>query len=239
MKTHKTIDLAMQAVHLAFAGQQRMGGQAPAATHSLRVGLSLLAYGYSPETAVGGFFHDLLEDTNINKEYILETFGSDVLELVQCCTLDKTLKLKSVDEAEKELEYRVSQLAVVRKFRGPLRIKCADALDNLRTIEDLTSRERRQKMLERCLGYLQLGVGLLIVNDASDRALLEDLYTALVRAHRQNDWNITRILGLEDPLPEGHVDMDAESEKYVQKELRIFRQKPNGTPRSLEDALGL
>jgi (p)ppGpp synthase/HD superfamily hydrolase len=77
MKTPVLIELAIQTVMLAFAGEIRSGPLSiPSSTHSLRVGLSLMKWGYSIEICLGGFFHDIKEDTTFSEEFIKKKFGN-------------------------------------------------------------------------------------------------------------------------------------------------------------------
>ena len=131
MKTTRQIELAIQIVLVAFAEKIRIGKiSIPAATHSIRVGLSLLARGYPMEVCLGGFFHDLLEDTLFGASYIMNLFGARVDYLMRACTLDP--KLGDTPEGEQELFDRVEGMAKAGDL-DPLRIKCEDSLDNLRT----------------------------------------------------------------------------------------------------------
>ncbi len=126
----KKIDLAMNLVMVAFDGIHRIGPQAiPASTHSLGVGLSLIRYGYPLEVCIGGFCHDLVEDTEVTLQMIEHHFGKRVAELVEACTFDPALGERA---GEKSLNERVFALAHAGDCE-PLVIKCADCLDNLQT----------------------------------------------------------------------------------------------------------
>lgn len=132
MKTPRQIELAMQIVIVAFAEKIRAGKiSIPTSTHSLRVGLSLLAYGYPVETCIGGFVHDIEEDTTLGKEFIRGLFGDRVAFLMHACSLDPSIADEA--QAENDLFERVVVLARIEGDLDPLRIKCADSLDNLRT----------------------------------------------------------------------------------------------------------
>lgn len=131
MKTPRQIELAIQIVMLAFAEKIRIGKPSiPTATHSLRVGLSLIAQGCEIETCLGGFFHDIAEDTAVGEEYIRNLFGDRVHFLMMACTLDP--RLEEDGPGENELHARAVSIAEAQDVH-PLIIKCADSLDNLRT----------------------------------------------------------------------------------------------------------
>ncbi|MEK7641615.1 MAG: hypothetical protein AAB365_01320 [Patescibacteria group bacterium] len=131
MKTPVLIELAIQTVLVAFAGELRTGPfSLPSATHSLRVGLSLMKWGYEIDVCLGGFFHDVDEDTSLNREFIRNKFGDRAHFLMLACTLDPTLEEKG--PGEDELYQRVIKYAEAGDL-DPLRIKCADSFDNLGT----------------------------------------------------------------------------------------------------------
>jgi (p)ppGpp synthase/HD superfamily hydrolase len=134
MKSVQKIELAMQLVITAFSGIRRTGPiDIPASTHSLRVGLSLITYEYPLEVVIGGFCHDLIEDTNVTAKMIERLFNYQVRYLVESCTFNPSLGERAGEEI---LNLRVIGLAENGEVR-PLRIKCADCLDNLKTNHQL------------------------------------------------------------------------------------------------------
>lgn len=134
MKAERKIELAIQLVMTAFHGMVRVGpNRIPMGTHSLNVGLGLLRYGYPLETSLGGFGHDLPEDTEVTLAMIERLFNPTVRMLVAACTLNPGLPEQ---EAEDELFSRVTGMADAGEIR-PLIIKCMDSQDNLRTNKDL------------------------------------------------------------------------------------------------------
>jgi len=131
MNVPQKIEQAMQLVIAAFAGKTRIGRvSVPQAAHSIRVGLSLLARNCEPEVGLGGFCHDLLEDTHVTTQEILILFGGRVVDLAQLCTIDPVLGNNA--EGEAELCERNIKIAEGGDCDS-LIIKCEDSLDNLRT----------------------------------------------------------------------------------------------------------
>lgn len=131
MNAPQKIETMTHLVVGAFASQTRIGPiPIPASTHSLRVGLSLLSYGYEIDLCLGGFGHDLLEDTEVTDRAIEKLFGERVAYLVRMCSIDPALG--DTEEGERELFLRVYNLACKGDV-GPIIIKCADSMDNLRT----------------------------------------------------------------------------------------------------------
>lgn len=178
MNVPAKINLAMQLVMMAFAEKIRIGKVSiPASTHSLRVGLSSIAYGCPIETVLGGFCHDLLEDTDVTEAEIYRLFGERVLQLTRSCTLDPALG--DTEKGEDELLTRVALLAKDGDLQ-PLIIKTVDRLDNLRT-NDTLKPAAQLKSIERSQRWLETGQQYL-----SGTRLVEDLRSAL-------DWEKRRL----------------------------------------------
>ena len=153
MNVPAKINLAMQLVMTAFAEKIRIGNTSiPASTHSLRVGLSLITYDYLVEIVLGGFCHDLLEDTEVAPQMIKRMFGDRVLFLTEACTINPT---DGKTEGKRALYDRVVTLARDGEI-GPLIIKCADCIDNLRTNYTLKA-ELQIGAYERGLKWLEAG----------------------------------------------------------------------------------
>lgn len=131
MKPVPKIERAIQLVMLAFADKKRIGPTSvPASTHSLRVGLALISYGYPIEVVLAGFCHDLLEDTDVTCAMIEHLFSPRVAYLTEACTLKP--ELGDTPPGEDELHSRVVGFAEVGDVE-PLIVKCADSGDNLKT----------------------------------------------------------------------------------------------------------
>lgn len=121
----------------AFKGKVRTGPiPVPASTHSISVGISLLKAGCEIDTVLGGFCHDMDEDTPIKIPQIEKRFGKRVSDIVQVCTIDTALEKRNWDEAEFELYRQVIAQAKEGDLE-PLKVKCADTLDNNRTNKDV------------------------------------------------------------------------------------------------------
>lgn len=134
MKLNVLIPRAMALVSVAFVGQVRTGPQnVPKDTHSLSVGLYAVKASRSLAVIAASFCHDLKEDTQVTLEHIRQTFGDigdEVVRLVEACSIDPLLG--DGQAGEDDLYARVVQMAEGGDYE-PLWIKCADALDNLKT----------------------------------------------------------------------------------------------------------
>ena len=110
MSIKKALDFAYQ----AHDGQCRKGGKIPYIVHLFDVAKYLL-YEEAPEAVViAGILHDTLEDSNTNKQDLVQ-FENEVVELVSFCTEEgntvdakdqeqkdtwKTRKVKSIEKLE-------------------------------------------------------------------------------------------------------------------------------------------
>lgn len=134
MREVRLLELMMQLVISKFAGQRRLGPTpVPASTHSLRVGLALLAYDFPLEVVLGGFGHDLIEDTKTTAAMLLKLFGKRVSEIIETCTLDPRVTERSAEDALYDKVVKAAESGDT----APLAIKCVDSNDNLKTNHQL------------------------------------------------------------------------------------------------------
>lgn len=132
----------------AHAGQERASGEAYI-THPLAVATILVDLHMDDDTIVAALLHDVLEDTQSNREMIAETFGHQVLDLVEAVTKLKfkipneaSARQKAVAETTRAAEsLRKMLLAMAKDFRVII-IKLADRLHNMQTLEGLTPEKR-------------------------------------------------------------------------------------------------
>ena len=97
--------------------------------------------------------HDVLEDSGVAKDKIVERFGPVVAELVDGVSKLDKLQFSSTEQAQAE-NFRKMLLAMARDVRVIL-IKLADRLHNMRTLEAVAprssaaSRARRSRSMRR------------------------------------------------------------------------------------------
>ncbi len=133
--------LVAQAIELATRAhrhQVRKDGCTPYVGHVLRVGWCLehLFGVRDPEVLAAGVLHDVIEDTTVDYDDLIQQFGPRVAQLVAALTKDKRLP-----EAEREAQYH-RQLA-----QAPAEawlIKLADLHENLSDLGSLPVQERRR-----------------------------------------------------------------------------------------------
>lgn len=131
----RQIEAAMQLVLVGFSGKNRYGDKEPMAVHSLRVGLQLQRFGDDLTTVLGGFCHDLVEDTDVTRTHVVELFGDKVCDLVMACTLDP--ELEKVDDRQANLDL-IRRVAV--HGANAVAVKIVDCTDNMATIRQVPNK---------------------------------------------------------------------------------------------------
>jgi len=129
----------------AHEGQKRRTGE-PYITHPLSVACILAEMRMDPQTIMAAIMHDVIEDTVIEKEQIVEKFGKEVANLVDGVTKLTQIEFESRAQAQAE-NFRKMFMAMARDIRVIL-VKLADRLHNMRTISCLPSKKRRRIAIE-------------------------------------------------------------------------------------------
>ncbi len=153
----------------AHKGQIRRSGE-PYLSHPLEV-INLLADLHLDKTTlVAGLLHDVLEDTDIGADEIKNTFGQEVLDLVEGVT-----KIGRVEDSSPEIRQAETIRKIILAMTDDLRvifIKLADRIHNLKTLNFLDEEKQRQIARETLEIYApianRLGMGRI-------KAELEDL----------------------------------------------------------------
>src|ERR1035437_11058504 len=93
----RAVQAVLKAAHFAaqkHAGQRRKGAaEEPYINHLLEVAELVASALAEPDTnlIIAAPLHDTVEDTGVTKQVLVETFGSDVADLVMEMTDDKSL----------------------------------------------------------------------------------------------------------------------------------------------------
>ena len=121
-------------------GQLRKSGE-PYIIHPLNVAYILATIELDESTICAALLHDVVEDTQITHQDIIDEFGQEIADMVDGVTkLGKLQQYTTVQEQQVE-DYRKMFLAMGKDIRVIL-IKLADRLHNMRTLKFLT-RERQ------------------------------------------------------------------------------------------------
>jgi len=122
---------ALKVAEKAHSVQKRASGE-PYIIHPINVALILVDLQADCKTICAGLLHDVLEDTEISEQDLLQEFGLEITNLVKGVT--KLHKLELVSEEDEQSEnFRKMLLAIAKDFRVVL-VKLADRLHNMRTL---------------------------------------------------------------------------------------------------------
>ncbi|MBN9425614.1 MAG: bifunctional (p)ppGpp synthetase/guanosine-3',5'-bis(diphosphate) 3'-pyrophosphohydrolase [Burkholderiales bacterium] len=131
----------------AHLGQFRSSGE-PYISHPIAVAEILTQWKLDADSLMAALLHDVIEDTAVAKQVLIERFGIPVAELV-----DGLSKLERVEFASKEQQqaesFRKMLLAMARDVRVIL-IKLADRLHNMQTL-DAVPRDKQRRIARETL----------------------------------------------------------------------------------------
>ncbi|WP_143871085.1 bifunctional GTP diphosphokinase/guanosine-3',5'-bis pyrophosphate 3'-pyrophosphohydrolase [Catenovulum sediminis] len=125
----------------AHEGQSRSSGE-PYITHPVAVTRILAHMHLDHETLCAALLHDVIEDTEVTKDDLAETFGSIIADLVEGVSKLDKIHFNSKQEAQAE-NFRKMIMAMVQDIRVIL-IKLADRTHNMRTLDALRPDKRRR-----------------------------------------------------------------------------------------------
>ena len=126
---------AYEYAKLNHGEQCRKSGE-PYMVHPINVAYILAELGLDDETLCAALLHDVVEDTPVTHENIVNDFGEAIAEMVAGVTKLGTLRYTTLEEQQVE-NYRKMILAMGKDIRVIL-IKLADRLHNMRTLKYLT-----------------------------------------------------------------------------------------------------
>jgi len=125
----------------AHLGQFRKTGE-PYITHPVAVAEILADWKLDSAAIQAALLHDVLEDSGVSKQALVERFGAVVADLVDGVSKLDRLRFDSNEEAQAE-SFRKMLLAMGRDVRVIL-IKLADRLHNVRTLEAMAPEKQRR-----------------------------------------------------------------------------------------------
>ena len=131
----------------AHLGQFRKSGL-PYITHPIAVAEILADWKLDAAAIQAALLHDVLEDSGIGKQQLIERFGGVVAELVDGVSKLDRLRFDSSEEQQAE-SFRKMLLAMARDVRVIL-IKLADRLHNVRTLEAMP-RDKQRRIAQETL----------------------------------------------------------------------------------------
>ncbi len=129
----------------AHSGQMRRSGE-PYISHPVAAALILAEMRMDYQTITATLLHDVVEDTLISKDDLINQFGEEITTLVDGVT--KLTKIKFETRAQAQAEnFRKMVLAMVKDIRVII-VKLADRLHNMQTLGVMPSAKRRRIAIE-------------------------------------------------------------------------------------------
>ena len=185
-------------------GQTRKSGE-PYIIHPINVAYILAEIGLDEPTICAGLLHDIVEDTPVTYEDLVEEFGEEIANMVQGVTKLSSIQFASVEETQVE-NYRRMFLAMGKDIRVIL-IKLADRLHNMRTLKYLKRERQIANAKETLELYAPLAnrLGLYSIKaeleDASFKFLHPDEYHELVEGiNKKKDERLMFIQKIMDDI---------------------------------------
>lgn len=125
----------------AHSGQFRRSGE-PYITHPLAVANILASIHMDHQSLMVAMLHDVIEDTGIGKQAIIDQFGDTVAEIVD--GVSKLAKIEYETQAEKQAKnFQKMALAMAQDLRVIV-VKLSDRLHNMRTLGALPPEKKRR-----------------------------------------------------------------------------------------------
>lgn len=125
----------------AHDGQTRKSGEAyiyhPLAVAAIVVGMNL-----DLQSIISAILHDVLEDTDVTREMLVEKFGEEIASIVDGLSKLTSLEFRTPAEAQ-AANFQKMLLAMVDDIRVIL-IKLADRLHNMRTLGVMVPHKKRR-----------------------------------------------------------------------------------------------
>ncbi|WP_052663063.1 RelA/SpoT family protein [Mycoplasmoides pirum] len=136
------IALIKKSLNFAFQkheNQKRKSGE-PFIIHPLETAIKLVEWKMDVTTICAGLLHDILEDTEVTEEELIELFGNEITVLVQMVTKISLIAKKNREQNQlKNLNpnYQIQVFLSISKDIRAIIIKLADRFHNLSTIQFL------------------------------------------------------------------------------------------------------
>lgn len=187
---------AYQVAEKAHQGQMRRSGEAYI-THPVAAALILARMRLDYQTIMATLLHDVVEDTAISKDELIEQFGEEVSALVDGVTKLTKIKFESRAEAQAE-NFRKMVLAMVKDIRVII-VKLADRYHNMYTLGAMPSAKRKRIAIETLEIYApianRLGMHALYtgLEDLGFKALYPMRYRA-IKSAVEKSWGNRREL---------------------------------------------
>lgn len=153
LDAHK-IQLAFVLANEVHSGQKRKTGE-PYISHPVSVATMLCTIGAEESMICAALLHDAIEDADDREAVenrILETFGTDILFMVESLSKDSTI----LDKMQQYQVYFEQMKASLHNDAALFFVKLADLIDNLKTLSALSEKSQLNWMHELEDHYIPL-----------------------------------------------------------------------------------
>lgn len=180
---------AFLVAHWAHRNDRRVSGE-PYIEHPLAVAEICVEYiALDDVTVAAALLHDVVEDTEVSLEFIRDTFGDTLAEIIDGLTkIGGVFESRAVGQAENVRKLMLSMASDIRVIL----VKFADRLHNMRTLDSL-SRHKQFKVATETLELFaplahRFGFNALKseLEDLSLRVLNPDIYDEIERGLRES-----------------------------------------------------
>lgn len=137
----KRIQAAYRFADSCHLGQFRKSGE-PYISHPISVAEICAGWKLDAESLMAALLHDVMEDSGVAKDQMIERFGPQVADLVDGLSKLDKVQFDSREQAQAE-SFRKMLLAMARDVRVIL-IKLADRLHNMRTLDSVSASQKRR-----------------------------------------------------------------------------------------------
>ena len=214
----------------AHRGQRRLTGE-PYIAHPVAVAAVLAELRMDYQTLAAAILHDVIEDTEVAKDDLVERFGEEVAQLVDGVSKLTQIRFRSKAEAQAE-NFRKMVLAMVEDIRVIL-VKLADRLHNMRTLGVMPPAKRRRIASETLEIYAPIAARLginsirLELEDLGFKSLYPTRYRVIGRRLKQVRGNQRAIFDrIHEDFRQGldQVGLDARVESREKHLYSIYRK---------------
>ncbi len=183
------VSQAYELASRAHSDQIRHSGE-PYIVHPVAVAMILAKMRLDYQTIVAALLHDVLEDTVVQKQELIDVFGEEVAELVDGVSKLTLIEFETKAQAQAE-NFRKMIMAMAKDIRVIL-VKLADRLHNMRTLNAVPIEKRKRVVQETLEIYAPIAnrLGINEIRVAYEELGFEALYPQRCRVLRRALKNI-------------------------------------------------
>lgn len=221
-RVYHAYELAVRAHH----GQTRHTGE-PYVTHPVAVAIILAKMHLDYQTIIAALLHDVLEDTLVEKQELVDAFGVEVADLVDGVSKLTLIEFETKAHAQAE-NFRKMLMAMAKDIRVIL-VKLADRLHNMRTLAAVSEEKRHRVVTETLEIYAPIAnrLGMNEIRVAYEELGFEALYPRRFRVLRKAVKKVTGnrsgiLKEIEDKLRDRLLECGLPSAKFLSRQKYLF-----------------